>query len=295
MWLRVSAVLRLLRLFQVPKGAAYVAWGACWSGGLAENAGSAAVAAAAAVLLWAGFYGLNDLADVAADRQTPSKVHRPLVQGSLGAGEVWALSAAAIVAALALLGLASRVLLLVGALAVLNHVAYCFRPLRLKGRPGLDVASGAVVPAAVRVALGWASCATIGAALLPALFAPALLKSAMYLNYCYRDPGSRPFRGTVKRLTEPQVAALITGLFGVSFIGFVSFVESRTSFRDSIVAGTALYSACGAGMLLFRGGARNIGFSAQPLAAAFAGLAGRLQASMNRLHKPGEAADGGHP
>ena len=106
-------------------------------------------------LVWGAVLAQNDLNDLPSDRANPRKATAPLVTGAVSAGRlrVWYR-----VAALASVGAA----LLVGPLFVLGVAgvlllgwAYSVPPLRLKTRPGWDVAVNALVVGLVSPAAGW--------------------------------------------------------------------------------------------------------------------------------------------
>jgi 4-hydroxybenzoate polyprenyltransferase len=106
-------------------------------------------------LIWGAVLAQNDLHDLRSDRDNPRKASAPLVTGALTAGRlrVWyrwialaAVSGALYVGPLFVLGV-------VGVLAL--GWAYSVPPLRLKTRPGWDVAVNALVVGLVSPAAGW--------------------------------------------------------------------------------------------------------------------------------------------
>ncbi|GIE95070.1 UbiA prenyltransferase family protein [Paractinoplanes rishiriensis] len=107
-------------------------------------------------LIWGAVLAQNDLHDLRSDRANPRKATAPLVTGAVTEQRlrVWyrAIAAAAILVAL-----------FVGPLFVLGVAgvlllgwAYSVPPLRLKTRPGWDVAVNALVVGVVSPAAGWA-------------------------------------------------------------------------------------------------------------------------------------------
>ncbi|WP_426503617.1 UbiA prenyltransferase family protein [Dactylosporangium sp. McL0621] len=107
-------------------------------------------------LIWFAVLAQNDLHDLPSDRANPRKASAPLVTGRLSAGSLrrWyrLIAAASLVTAwfvgpLFVLGVA-------GVLAL--GWAYSVPPLRLKTRPGWDVAVNALVVGVVSPAAGWA-------------------------------------------------------------------------------------------------------------------------------------------
>ena len=106
-------------------------------------------------LIWGAVLAQNDLHDLRTDRTNPRKATAPLVTGALTAGRlrIWYR-----VIALAAVGSALYVgpLFVLGVLGVLAlGWAYSVPPLRLKTRPGWDVAVNALVVGVVSPAAGW--------------------------------------------------------------------------------------------------------------------------------------------
>ncbi|GIM92235.1 UbiA prenyltransferase family protein [Paractinoplanes toevensis] len=106
-------------------------------------------------LIWGAVLAQNDLNDLPSDRENPRKATAPLVTGAVSAGRLrrWyygtalaAVGAALVVGTLFVLGVAGVLLL---------GWAYSVPPLRLKARPGWDVAVNALVVGLVSPAAGW--------------------------------------------------------------------------------------------------------------------------------------------
>jgi len=106
-------------------------------------------------LIWGAVLAQNDLQDLHSDRLNPRKATAPLVTGALSATHLRtayrvitaaALGSALFVGPLFVLGVAGVLLL---------GWAYSVPPLRLKTRPGWDVAVNAVVVGVVSPAAGW--------------------------------------------------------------------------------------------------------------------------------------------
>jgi 4-hydroxybenzoate polyprenyltransferase len=106
-------------------------------------------------LIWGAVLAQNDLHDLPSDRDNPRKATAPLVTGAVSAGRlrIWhrAMALAAVGAALFMgplfvLGVAGVLLL---------GWAYSVPPLRLKTRPGWDVAVNALVVGVVSPVAGW--------------------------------------------------------------------------------------------------------------------------------------------
>ncbi len=106
-------------------------------------------------LVWGAVLAQNDLHDLRSDRANPRKATAPLVTGAVSAARLrrwyWAIAVTALACALYVgplfvLGVAGVLLL---------GWAYSVPPLRLKTRPGWDVAVNAVVVGVVSPAAGW--------------------------------------------------------------------------------------------------------------------------------------------
>ena len=107
-------------------------------------------------LVWGAVLAQNDLQDLRSDRLNPRKATAPLVTGALSARRLRvayrvvtaaALASALVVGPLFVLGVAGVLVL---------GWAYSVPPLRLKTRPGWDVAVNALVVGVVSPAAGWA-------------------------------------------------------------------------------------------------------------------------------------------
>ncbi|GAA2366004.1 UbiA prenyltransferase family protein [Dactylosporangium salmoneum] len=106
-------------------------------------------------LIWGAVLAQNDLHDLPSDRANPRKADAPLVTGVVSATRLrrwyWGISLAAVAAAVFV-----GPLFVLGVLGVLAlGWAYSVPPLRLKTRPGWDVAVNAVVVGVVSPAAGW--------------------------------------------------------------------------------------------------------------------------------------------
>jgi 4-hydroxybenzoate polyprenyltransferase len=106
-------------------------------------------------LVWTAVLTVNDLHDLPSDRVNPRKATAPLVTGVLTAGDLtrwcWCSSVAAVVVA-AVAGWAFAA----GTVAVLVlGWLYSAPPVRLKGRPGADVAVNALVIGVFAPGAGW--------------------------------------------------------------------------------------------------------------------------------------------
>jgi 4-hydroxybenzoate polyprenyltransferase len=107
-------------------------------------------------LIWGAVLAQNDLHDLRSDRTNPRKATAPLVTGAVSAQRLqrwyYAIAAAAVVCALVV---GPLFVLGVAGVLVLGW-AYSVPPLRLKTRPGWDVAVNALVVGVVSPGAGWA-------------------------------------------------------------------------------------------------------------------------------------------
>src|SRR5262249_9580096 len=127
------------RPVQLIKTIAAVGWGQyCANGNHVVLDGTTLPVLAGMVLLWAGLYSINDLADAGLDRTTVHKRFRPLAAGRLQAPELISVCGVEIVLALVLLAAAGRIALWCAAIQILNQLVYSLEPLRLKRRFLLD-------------------------------------------------------------------------------------------------------------------------------------------------------------
>ncbi|MFG1608423.1 UbiA family prenyltransferase [Actinoplanes sp. NPDC049265] len=141
-------------------------------------------------LVWVSVLAQNDLHDLPTDRVNPRKATAPLVTGVLGPEVVrrWHRGSAAVTLVVAAaLGPA----FVVGAAVVLGlGWAYSAPPLRLKARPGLDVAVNALVVGVFAPAAGWALHRPVTA--YPGIWIVLgfLLAAALYLPTTVMDEAS---------------------------------------------------------------------------------------------------------
>jgi 4-hydroxybenzoate polyprenyltransferase len=139
----------------VPAYLGTVLAGHAWLPAGADAARAAVALLVLGPLIWGAVLAQNDLHDLPSDRDNPRKGTAPLVTGAISAGRlrVWyrgiaaaAVGAALFVGPLFVLGVAGVLLL---------GWAYSVPPLRLKTRPGWDVAVNALVVGVVSPAAGW--------------------------------------------------------------------------------------------------------------------------------------------
>lgn len=157
---RVWAVVRLTRPWFWPLGWAGATFGAVLATGdwLPAHGDVPATIAAALVLgplVWTFVFALNDLHDLPSDRHNPRKANAPLVTGVLTPAVLrrcvrWSATGAVMAAAVA------GPVFVAGTAAVLVlGWMYSAPPIRLKGRPGADVAVNAIVVGVFGPLAGW--------------------------------------------------------------------------------------------------------------------------------------------
>ena len=139
----------------VPAYLGTVLAGHAWLPARADLPRAAAALLVLGPLIWAAVLAQNDRYDLRSDRLNPRKATAPLVTGAVSADRLrtWyrvvalaALGAALVVGPLFVLGVAGVLLL---------GWAYSVPPLRLKSRPGWDLAVNALVVGVVSPVAGW--------------------------------------------------------------------------------------------------------------------------------------------
>ena len=132
-------------------------------------------------LVWGSVCLLNDLSDVDTDGHNPRKATSPLVTGALDAGTAWR-CALLLAGAAVLLAATVGTAFAVGTAGVLAlGWAYSCPPLRLKGRPGWDVAANAVAVGVAGPLAGWSLHAPLTSYPVPLALLGSCLAAALYL------------------------------------------------------------------------------------------------------------------
>jgi len=183
---RAWAVVRLGRPWFWPLG-----WGGAYLGAVLATrtwlppAGTMPATVAAMVVLgplvWTAVLTVNDLHDLPGDRRNPRKASAPLVTGVLTAADLtrwhwWSTIAAVLVAALV------SPVFLAGTLIVLAlGRLYSVPPVRVKSRPGADVAVNALVVGVLAPVSGWSLHRPVGDYPLILALLGLLLAAALYL------------------------------------------------------------------------------------------------------------------
>ncbi|MCZ7439156.1 UbiA family prenyltransferase [Micromonospora sp. WMMC241] len=140
-------------------------------------------------LVWAAVLAVNDRHDLPSDRRNPRKATAPLVTGLLTEADLVRWHVGATVAALALAVTAIGPAFALGtAVVLLLGWAYSAPPVRLKSRPGLDVAANALAVGLLAPLAGWslhrpvtsypALVAVLGLLLVAALYLPTTVLDA---------------------------------------------------------------------------------------------------------------------
>lgn len=159
-------------------------------------------------LLWTATLLLNDVHDLPTDRRNPRKAKSPLVQGLVDRG--WAGRAAHgfALAALVLASFAGRTFLVLTGGCLALAWAYSVPPIRLKSRPGADVAVNAVGIGALAGMAGWSLAAPLTEFPFVLLPQGLLVATAVYVPTTLadlepdRDAGER----TIATVLGPRTA-----------------------------------------------------------------------------------------
>ncbi|PZF79684.1 UbiA prenyltransferase family protein [Jiangella anatolica] len=138
-------------------------------------------------LVWISVLAVNDAHDLRGDRLNPRKAGSPLVVGRLSVAAALRVSlAAAVLAVLAalfvgpLFALGTAIVLLVG-------WAYSAPPLRLKARPGFDVAVNALAIGAAGQLAGWSMLRPLAEFPWPMAVLGTLVGAALYVPTTFAD------------------------------------------------------------------------------------------------------------
>ncbi|SNT49635.1 chlorophyll synthase [Asanoa hainanensis] len=123
----------------------------------AREAVPATVAAAVVLgpLVWAWVFALNDLHDLPSDRRNPRKATAPLVTGELTPADLRRCARWSAVAAITLATVAGSTFFVGTVIVLVFGWLYSVPPIRLKTRPGADVAVNAIVVGVVGPLGGW--------------------------------------------------------------------------------------------------------------------------------------------
>lgn len=159
-------------------------------------------------LLWTATLLINDAHDLPTDRRNPRKAKSPLVQGLVDRG--WAERAAHgfALAALVLASLAGRTFLVVTGGCLVLAWAYSVPPVRLKSRPGADVALNAAGIGALSGMAGWSLAAPLTGFPFVLLPQGLLVATAVYVPTTLVDlePDRAAGERTIATVLGPRTA-----------------------------------------------------------------------------------------
>ncbi|GAA1883160.1 UbiA prenyltransferase family protein [Asanoa iriomotensis] len=157
---RAWALVRLTRPWFWPLSWAGALFGAVLAtGGWLPPRGAVPASVAAAIVLgplvWATVFALNDLHDLPSDRRNPRKSSAPLVTGVLTPADLRRCAGWCAAAAVATATVAGPAFVAGTAIVLLLGWLYSAPPVRLKARPGFDVAVNAIVVGVFGPLAGW--------------------------------------------------------------------------------------------------------------------------------------------
>ncbi|MCA2218347.1 UbiA family prenyltransferase [Jidongwangia harbinensis] len=146
-------------------------------------------------LVWTAVLAVNDRHDLPSDRRNPRKATAPLVSGALTVADLTRWYAGSVLAALAVAAMAGPAFLTGTALVLLLGHLYSAPPVRLKARPGADVAVNALVVGVLGPLAGWSLHRPVGAYPLVLAVLGLLLAAALYLPTTVLDADADRFAG----------------------------------------------------------------------------------------------------
>jgi 4-hydroxybenzoate polyprenyltransferase len=215
----IRALCASARPAQLVKSGIAVCWGIyCANGNHLVFHRASVLALVGTIILGAGLYGLNDLTDLAFDKTTVHKQFRPLPAARIHSDQLLVASSIEITCALSLLTIVGVSALSLGAVLLLNQLAYSFEPFRCKRRLGLDILSAAVLSHGARFALGFGG-GTLGPTACLACAALVFWKIAGYLLYRLEDvpPCGVPKTDTAQALGLRKATVLSTVALACSY------------------------------------------------------------------------------
>jgi lycopene elongase/hydratase (dihydrobisanhydrobacterioruberin-forming) len=157
---RAWAVVRLSRPWFWPLGCGGAYLGAVlatrsWMPPVAAWPATVAALVVLGPLVWLAVLTVNDRYDLPSDRRNPRKATAPLVTGVLTEADLVRWHWRSVAAAVLIAGLAGRTLLIGTVVVLVLGWLYSAPPVRLKARPGADVAANAVVVGVFGPVAGW--------------------------------------------------------------------------------------------------------------------------------------------
>lgn len=132
-------------------------------------------------LVWGAALAINDACDLASDRQNPRKATTPVVQGRLSPDAVLTFAYSFAAAALLLAATVGLALVALTASFLALAWAYSMPPIRLKTRPGADVATNALGVGGIPLLAGWCVARTLGEFPWPFLGVSLAVAAALYI------------------------------------------------------------------------------------------------------------------
>ena len=138
-------------------------------------------------LMWLAILAINDAYDLDGDRGNPRKIDKPMTTGRISLGHIRALAyGSAALAFAASLTIGPAIAVLTFAFLALGW-CYSVPPLRLKTRPGWDVATNAVAVGGLALVAGWTVAAPIGEFPWIMVVLGLLVGSSLYLPTTLAD------------------------------------------------------------------------------------------------------------
>jgi chlorophyll synthase len=184
-------------------------------------------------LVWAAALALNDAYDVAGDRLNPRKADTPLVRGIVTA--TFARNAGYLFAVLAMAGAATLNVTFLGLVAAFLGLAWAYSvpPLRLKARPGADVAVNAIGVGVIALLAGWAAVRPLGG--FPWIMLPQglLVATAVYVPSTLVDEEA-------DRASGVTTMATALGRVRAYRIGWIAWVACCAGATAMAVSGTVI-------------------------------------------------------
>jgi lycopene elongase/hydratase (dihydrobisanhydrobacterioruberin-forming) len=164
-------------------------------------------------LVWTAVLTVNDLHDLPSDRRNPRKATAPLVTGALTPDDLRRWHRGSTAAALVVAAVAGPSFVVGTAAVLLLGYLYSVPPVRLKARPGADVAVNAVVVGVLAPVAGW-TLYRPAADYPPAMaLLGLLLAAALYLPTTVIDRAADRFAGDATAAVRwPPVACYRAGV-----------------------------------------------------------------------------------
>jgi 4-hydroxybenzoate polyprenyltransferase len=240
----LRALVLSARPVQLLKTVVAVGWGQyCADSNNLELSGRALLTLLGMLILSAGLYGLNDIADLGMDRRTLYKKCRPLPAGSINTRQLFIFSAVQLGVALSVLAGVSFITFAWAIILIANQICYSFEPIRLKRRFALDVISAALLSHGARFAVGFRG-GRFSMNTVLACAALVLWKVAAYLTYRLTDNPAcdEPETDTTHTLGVRNITYVSAAAFLISYVcfGLYAFRSHMGLFASTFI--TTLYA-----------------------------------------------------